>query len=74
MVRQEIDWSRLKVTSRQQIAELRVARAHEREMREVRKRVRLYQNVRTASILILVTAWAVVAVLRGVGVLPPLVP
>jgi hypothetical protein len=74
MVRQEIDRSRLKVKSRQQIAQLRLERAHERELSKVREMARLYRNVRTASVLALLTVWALVAVLRGLGVLPPLLP
>ncbi len=74
MAPQEIDRSRLKVTSRQQIARLRAQRAHEREWREVHRMARHYRNVRTAAVLVLVAVYAVVAVLWGLGVLPPLLP
>ncbi|WP_090932854.1 hypothetical protein [Nonomuraea jiangxiensis] len=74
MTRQEIDRSRLKVTSRHQIAQLRIQRAREREQRKVRERVRLYQRVRLAALVVGIAATVVVALLRGWGVLPPLHP
>ena len=70
MKRQEIDRSRLKVTSRHQIAQLRAQRARERQLREVRKMVRLHRNVRTAAVVIGVTATLVAGLLRAWGVLP----
>ncbi|MET7334910.1 hypothetical protein [Nonomuraea sp. NPDC005650] len=72
MTRHGIDYSRLKVTSRQQIAHLRARRAHERKWRDVRKFARLYRQVRLAAILIGITATIVVALLRTWDVLPPI--
>ncbi|MEV0386025.1 hypothetical protein [Nonomuraea sp. NPDC050643] len=72
MTQHGIDYSRLKVTSRQQIANLRGRRAHEREWRQVRKLAHLYRRVRFAAILIGVTVTVVVALLRGWDILPPL--
>ncbi|MFI7438917.1 hypothetical protein [Nonomuraea indica] len=64
MTRHGIHHSRLKVTSRRQIAHLRARRAHERQWRDVRQLARLYQQVRLAAILIGITATIVVALLR----------
>ncbi|MFF0768195.1 hypothetical protein ACFYUK_04815 [Nonomuraea wenchangensis] len=71
---QQIDRSRLKVTSRAHIARLRAQRANDREWREARRLVRRYRQVR---IWVIFTAFAVVmlvGVLRGYGILPPLTP
>ncbi|MGW5157289.1 hypothetical protein ACWEPN_17620 [Nonomuraea wenchangensis] len=71
---EQIDRSRLKVTSRAQIARLRAQRANDREWREARRLVRRYRQVR---IWVIFTAFAVVmlvGVLRGYGILPPLTP
>ncbi|MEQ4721673.1 hypothetical protein [Nonomuraea sp. B19D2] len=72
MTRHGIDYSRLKVTSRQQIVHLRARRDHERKWRDVRKLARLYRQVRLAAILIGITATIAVALLRTWGVLSPL--
>ncbi|WP_188196129.1 hypothetical protein [Nonomuraea sp. SYSU D8015] len=72
MTRHGVDYSRLKVTSRQQIAHLRAQRAHERKWRDVRKLAHLYRQVRLGALLIGIAATTVVALLRGWGVLPPL--
>jgi hypothetical protein len=71
---QGIDRTRLKVTSREQIARLRAQRAREREWREVRKIARLYRRVRLATILVGATATLVVGLLRALEILPPLYP
>ncbi|MEV4289947.1 hypothetical protein AB0K40_30945 [Nonomuraea bangladeshensis] len=71
---QQIDRSRLKVTSRAHIARLRDARAREREWREARRMVRLYRQVRIWVLFTGFTIVLLVGVLRGIGVLPPLTP
>ncbi|WP_127932552.1 hypothetical protein [Nonomuraea polychroma] len=74
MKRQEIDRSRLKVTSRHQIAQLRAQRERERELRQVRKLVRLYRRARVVALVMIIPVAVVVGFLRAYGVLPPLVP
>ncbi|MGW3350022.1 hypothetical protein ACWDA3_42555 [Nonomuraea rubra] len=69
MARHGIDYSRLKVTSRQQISRLRTRRAHEREWRDARRFARLYRRTRLAAILIGITLTIVVALLNTWGVL-----
>ncbi|WP_049567777.1 hypothetical protein [Nonomuraea sp. SBT364] len=74
MHRQEIDRSRLKVTSRRHIAELRARREREREMRGARKMARLYRRVHVAGVLMIILVAVAVGLLRAWGVLPPLIP
>ncbi|MEW9556028.1 hypothetical protein [Nonomuraea sp. NPDC050783] len=69
-----IDRSRLKVTSRRQIARSRAERAREREWREVRRFAHLARRARTAMLLIGVAVTVSVGILRGFGILPPLLP
>ncbi|MGA4988497.1 hypothetical protein [Nonomuraea bangladeshensis] len=71
---QQIDRSRLKVTSRAHIARLRAKRANDREWREARRMVRLYRQVRIWVFFTGFTIVLLVGVLRGIGVLPPLTP
>ncbi|MFG1611268.1 hypothetical protein ACGFI3_00845 [Nonomuraea wenchangensis] len=70
----QIDRSRLKVTSRAQIARLRDKRAHDREWREVRRLSRLYRQLWIWTLFTGFTLILLVGVLRGIGVLPPLTP
>ncbi len=70
----QIDRSRLKVTSRAQIARLRDKRAHDREGREVRRLSRLYRQLWIWTLFTGFTLILLVGVLRGIGVLPPLTP
>ncbi|YCK39265.1 hypothetical protein ACNF49_35995 [Actinomadura sp. ATCC 39365] len=73
-MRQEIDRSRLKVTSRRQIAELRARRAREREWREVRRMARLYRKIRFVAMMMIIPVAMLVGALRALGVIPPLHP
>ncbi|GAA1710666.1 hypothetical protein ACBR40_41825 [Nonomuraea sp. AD125B] len=68
---QQIDRSRLKVTSRAHIARLRAARAREREWREARRMVRLYRQVWIWVLFTSIAVTLLVGVLRGIGVLSP---
>ncbi|MER7365593.1 hypothetical protein [Nonomuraea wenchangensis] len=70
----QIDRSRLKVTSRAQIARLRDERAHDREGREVRRLSRLYRQLWIWTLFTGFALILLVGVLRGIGVLPPLTP
>ncbi|SEU18959.1 hypothetical protein [Nonomuraea wenchangensis] len=70
----QIDRSRLKVTSRAQIARLRDKRAHDREGREVRRLSRLYRQLWIWTLFTGFALILLVGVLRGIGVLPPLTP
>ncbi|MER6582620.1 hypothetical protein [Nonomuraea sp. NPDC001023] len=72
VMRQEIDRSRLKVTSRRQIAEIRARRAHEREWREARRMAHLYRKIRLIGKMMIIPVAIVVGVLRALGVIPPL--
>ncbi|MET8992537.1 hypothetical protein ABZW49_44430 [Nonomuraea wenchangensis] len=71
---EQIDRSRLKVTSRAHIAHLRAKRANDREWREVRRMTRLYRQLWIWVLFTSIAVTLLVGVLRGIGVLPPLTP